>query len=90
MPRHIVVIQGHPDSSEHHLCHALADAYAEGARHAGHEVQLVVIAELDFPLLRSAKARNSPEALADIQNAQDTAVSRQFWRVTGPLQVAVT
>jgi hypothetical protein len=28
-----VVIQGHPDSSEHHLCHALADAYGGGRQH---------------------------------------------------------
>ncbi len=72
MPRHIVVIQGHPDSSEHHLCHALADAYAEGARQGGHEVRFVAVAELDFPLLRSAKAWNTGEVIPDIQHAQNT------------------
>lgn len=51
--RRILVIQGHPDLSAPHLIHALADAYADGARAAGHEVRVVRIAELDFPLLRS-------------------------------------
>ena len=30
-PTRILVIQGHPDAGARHLCHALADAYAEGA-----------------------------------------------------------
>lgn len=53
MPRRIVVIQGHPDPDGRRLCRALAAAYAEGARGAGHEVELIDIAALDFPLLRS-------------------------------------
>jgi len=72
MPRRIVVIQGHPDNSERHLCHVLADAYAEGARQGGHEVRFVAVAELDFPLLCSAKAWSSAEVIPDIQNAQNT------------------
>lgn len=55
MPRRILILQGHPDPTERHLGHALADAYAEGARSAGHDVRTVTIASLDFPLLRSAK-----------------------------------
>lgn len=31
-PRNILLIQGHPDASAVHLCHALADAYAQGMR----------------------------------------------------------
>lgn len=53
MNKRIVVIQGHPDGSTPHLLHALADAYADAARAAGHEVRHVRVAELDFPLLRS-------------------------------------
>jgi putative NADPH-quinone reductase len=70
MPRRIVVIQGHPDSSEHHLCHALADAYAAGARQGGHEVRHVAVAELDFPLLRSAEAWQGTDVIPDIEEAQ--------------------
>jgi putative NADPH-quinone reductase len=31
MSKRIVIIDGHPDRSEQHLCHALAEAYARGA-----------------------------------------------------------
>lgn len=53
MTKRILIIQGHPDSSVRHFGHALADAYAEAARRAGHAVQTVDVAALDFPLLRS-------------------------------------
>lgn len=49
----ILLIQGHPDSAAPHLCHALAQAYAEGATAAGHEVREVDVARIDFALLRS-------------------------------------
>lgn len=49
----ILLIQGHPDASAPHLCHALARAYATGAQAAGHEVREVDVARIDFALLRS-------------------------------------
>lgn len=49
----IVIIQGHPDPAASHLCHALGEAYARGAKEAGHEVERIEIATLDFPLLRT-------------------------------------
>ena len=52
----ILLIQGHPDAVTQHLCHALEDAYAQGAETAGHTVHRVPLAQLDFPLLRSALA----------------------------------
>ena len=70
MPRRIVVVQGHPDTTDRHLCHALADAYAEGARQGGHEVRHVAVAELDFPLLRSARAWQGTDVIPDIEEAQ--------------------
>jgi putative NADPH-quinone reductase len=51
--RRILIIQGHPDPAGRHFGHALADAYAEGALAAGHEVRRIEVALLDFPLLRS-------------------------------------
>ena len=59
MPRKIALIQGHPDPSRPHLCHALAQAYAAGAAEAGHTVDIIDVARLDFPLLRSAEEFNS-------------------------------
>ena len=49
----ILIVQGHPDCRRPHLCHALADAYAEGAGAAGHDVEVVEPARLVFPLLSS-------------------------------------
>lgn len=66
----IVLIQGHPDAVMPHLGHALADAYAQGAEAAGHEVRRVEVAQLDFPWLRSEQAWNDgalPAALAQAQ-----------------------
>ncbi len=53
--KHILVIQGHPDSTEPHLCHALATSYTSGAEEAGHLVRKIEVATLDFALLRSQK-----------------------------------
>jgi putative NADPH-quinone reductase len=53
MPKRILIVQGHPDASKPHLCHALADSYAEGAAEADHQVRVTRVAEIDFPLLRS-------------------------------------
>lgn len=52
----ILVLQAHPDAGAAHLCHALAAAYAEGAREGGHELRVLQVAALDFPLLRSQHA----------------------------------
>jgi hypothetical protein len=45
-PDWLTVIQGHPDPNGNRLCHAIADAYAEGARRAGRELRRV---ELLYP-----------------------------------------
>jgi putative NADPH-quinone reductase len=52
----ILLIQGHPDADQPHLCHALAAAYAQGAQEGHHEVRTQEVARLDFPLLRSQQA----------------------------------
>jgi putative NADPH-quinone reductase len=68
----ILIVQGHPDCRSPHLCHMLAQAYAEGAGAAGHEVDLVEPARLVFPLLSSpAEWRHGtlPPQLAGVQEA---------------------
>jgi putative NADPH-quinone reductase len=52
--KRILVIQGHPDARGGHLCHALAQAYTDGALEAGHVVRHIDVAQLEFPILRSA------------------------------------
>lgn len=66
----IVILQGHPDGTTGHFCHALADAYAQGAEGAGHTVARVDVARLDFPLLRSQadwEHGATPPALLPVQ-----------------------
>jgi len=72
MSKHILIIQGHPDAADRHFGHALADAYAQGARDAMHTVEVVNVAELDFPLLRSKAQWDSgplPPVLLPAQRA---------------------
>jgi len=71
MFRRIVIIQGHPDPAGGHFCHALADAYATGAQGAGHEVRLITVADLDFPLLRTEAEFKDDSAPDEIKEAQD-------------------
>lgn len=51
--KRIVIIQGRPDAAGARFGHALATAYADGARNAGHAVDIVDVGRLEFPLLRS-------------------------------------
>jgi putative NADPH-quinone reductase len=70
--KRITIIQGHPDPDGRHFGHALAQAYREGAEAAGHEVRLVEVAKLDFPLLRSQQDfdhGSPPDALRPAQEA---------------------
>jgi putative NADPH-quinone reductase len=86
MGKRILLIQGHPDHLQPHFCHALADAYAEGATAAGHAVRRVDVAALDFPLLRSAThweegalPPSLAPAQADIQWAEHLVVFFPLW-----------
>lgn len=72
MPERIALIQAHPDPAGGHLCHALAQAYADGARWAGREVRVIDVAQLDFPLLRSQKDWQEGEVPASLRPAQET------------------
>ncbi|MBW8832519.1 MAG: NAD(P)H-dependent oxidoreductase [Burkholderiales bacterium] len=86
MVRRILIIQGHPDSSCPHYCHALAQAYGDGARDAGHEVRTVDIGKLEFPLLRTKADWDGgqvPAGLevpqADIGRAEHLAIFFPLW-----------
>lgn len=68
----IVLIQGHPAPDRDHFCHALARSYAQGASRGNHEVRLIAVTELDFPLLRSKSDWDDgdpPPAIAEAQRA---------------------
>ena len=70
MAAHIAIIQGHPDPRAGHFCHALADAYADGARQAGHHVSRIDVARLDFPLLRTREEWETAPPPESIRTAQ--------------------
>jgi putative NADPH-quinone reductase len=72
MQRRITILQGHPDPAPDRFCRALMQAYVEGARAAGHEVRIVDITALDFPVLRTREDWEHgalPSGLADAQQA---------------------
>jgi putative NADPH-quinone reductase len=71
-PARIAIVQGHPDPRGGHFNHALEEAYAIGARAAGHEVRRVDVARLQFPLLGCADEFERGAVPPDIAQAQDT------------------
>lgn len=71
MKQKILLLQGHPDPSEAHFGHALAQAYQRGAEQAGHAVRTVQVATLEFPLLRTKQDWDSGETPAALLPAQE-------------------
>ena len=71
MSKKILLIQGHPDASQKHLGHALADSYALGAEGGGHQVRRITLAELEIPPLRSQHDWEEGELPASLKPAQD-------------------
>lgn len=72
MAKRILIIQGHPDPDGKRFGNALAASYAEGVREGEHEVRLIDVAKLDFPILRTKEDFESgtpPESIREAQNA---------------------
>ena len=68
----IAIIQGHPHPRSSQFGVAMAQAYAQAAGEAGHEVRILEVASLDFPLLRDADDWRKGEACQAIRGAQET------------------
>jgi putative NADPH-quinone reductase len=86
MARRILVIDGHPDTRSDRFVHGLAGAYRESALAAGNDVRTIVIASLDFTLLRSPDDFKDGRpgapitaAQADIEWAQHLAIFYPLW-----------
>lgn len=71
MSKRILLIQGHPDDSQPHLCHALEIAYGRGAESVGHEIKRINVAALDFPLLRSEQEWQNGQLPSTLTESQD-------------------
>jgi len=85
MGKRIAIIQGHPDPDGRRFGHALASVYREAAQSAGHEVRIIDLARLEFPLLRSAEDWQSGAPCAAIRSAQRTIKWCQHLVVLFPL-----
>lgn len=72
MARRIAVIDAHPDPDTARLTHALAGAYADGAKESGHAVHVLRLAELQFPLLTSKRQWDSGKIPQVLERAQDS------------------
>ncbi len=85
MPKSVAIIDGHPDPEPARFCHALAQAYAEGANAAGHDVTRLSLAEIDVPVLRSQRDWEDGEAPAAIRAAQKAIAAADHLVIIYPL-----
>jgi putative NADPH-quinone reductase len=67
----ILIIQGHPDNSEQHYCHVLAEKYSSAANSAGHKVKQVIVADLALPILTSKKDFDAGEPIESVKSVQE-------------------
>lgn len=72
MAKHVTIILGHPDAAEERFCRVFAGTYAQSARAAGHTVDVIDVAGIVFPLLRSKAAYERGEIPAVLEPAQDS------------------
>lgn len=84
MTKSILILQGHPHAGGKHFCHALADAYAAGAKTGGHQVKRLDLGALDFPMLRDPADFLTP-APEPIRKAQDMVTWANHLMVIYPL-----
>lgn len=85
MAKRITIIQGHPDATKAHLLHAMADAYAEAAGAAEHEVRRIEVAKLEFPLLRTQEEFEAGTPPPALRRAQDDMRWAEHWLILFPL-----
>ena len=89
MTKHILVLLGHPDCRPERFGSALASAYIEAARAAGHEVRRIDLADLDTPFLGGQWEFESPPP-PPIQAVQQDILWAQHIVVLFPLWLGAT
>jgi putative NADPH-quinone reductase len=67
MPKHVLIIDGHPDARADH---ALSTAYRDGAVAGGHVVRSIIVSELPFNLLRTREDFESGSPAESIRGCQ--------------------
>lgn len=83
--KQIVIIQGHPNPEGNRFCHALAKAYSKGAETSGHQVTIIDIAQIEFPLLRTQEDFDHGKGPIVIRKAQDSIRKAQHLVIIYPL-----
>jgi len=83
--KHIALIQGHPDPVGKRFCHALASAYIKGAEAAGHHIQAIDIAHIQFPILRSQAEFYEGEIPESLKPAQQIIQAAEHLVIIYPL-----
>jgi putative NADPH-quinone reductase len=83
--KRIVIVQGHPDPGGGRYGHALAQAYVEGATAAGHEVEILPVAEFDFPLIRTKSDFDGGQPPEIIQRCQQAITRADHLVIIHPL-----
>ena len=69
--KRITVIDGHPDPSPSRFGHAIASAYADAARAAGHDVRVIRLAGRNIPILESRKQWLEEDVPAAVRPGQE-------------------
>jgi putative NADPH-quinone reductase len=85
MPKHITIIDGHPDPDRARFCHVLADAYAVAATEAGHEVKRLDLAEIDIPFLRTRADWETGEPSPAVKQCQEAVAFAEHLVIVYPL-----
>jgi len=85
MTERIAVIQGHPDEDSHHLGFALSEAYAQAAIKAGHDVRIIEIGKLDFPLIRNKLEWENDPLPPDLVAVQNDLLWAEHWALFYPI-----
>lgn len=87
----IAIIQGHPDPDKNHLGHLLAAAYIVGAQSAGHETRTIMVADLEFSIIRKPDIWQNglpPESILESQEiiewAEHILIIYPLWLGTMP------
>jgi putative NADPH-quinone reductase len=85
MSKRIAIIDGHPDPDRARFCHVLADAYAEAAQAAGHEVKRLNLAEIDIPILRTREEWETGTPSPAVKQCQDAVAFAEHLVIVYPL-----
>ena len=83
MPTQITIIDGHPDGDPARFCHVIVAAYAAMA--AGHSLEILDVAKLEFPLLRARADWENGRPVADVEAAQQAIAKAEHVILVYPL-----